>query len=246
MTMDHPYIKVPISMEVSASEVLEGISEIKGTLTFSEGVIGFFYRTMNMAQKPSEGVTVPISLDDIQDVAFRERTVPMKIILYPRRLDVMKDMPGAKRDKMEFQVKRGQKKEALKWVSLIQNKLYEAGATGMESVPFQLSSTNLGFTEHSGLLYLDDEFLVFDILSGLSGISRGERQLIKIEPSALERVRLERRGFKHALLIKPKKMDLLDVVPGTFESEVKLKIARRDYRAADRLVSRLQYLLTGV
>ncbi len=104
----------------------------------------------------------------------------------------------------------------------------------MNSIPFKLP--DVGFNEVSGYLYFEDEFLVFDVSSSFLGEFSEEEQTIKIEPAAIEDVELKKGVFKDKLCVRPKKVDLLKAIPGSFEEEVQLRIARKHRDKAERLI----------
>ena len=63
-----------------------------------------------------------------------------------------------------------------------------------------------------------------------------ERQVIKVEPRALEEIYFNRGVFGDRLCLRPKKYDLLTAMPGTHDEEVKLKLRRRYRKDAEQLV----------
>ena len=107
----------------------------------------------------------------------------------------------------------------------------------MHPIPFQLPDLNSGFTEVKGVLYLDDEFLVFRVETALLGEFDKEHQVIKIEPRALDEIRLEPGIFRDRLCVRPKKRELLTAMPGTYETELVLKIWNRHRARAEHLVA---------
>jgi len=110
----------------------------------------------------------------------------------------------------------------------------------MTSIPFQLPDINLGLTEISGMVYLEEEFLVFEVETALLGEFGEEEQVIKVEPSALETIRLEHGVFRDRLCIRPKKREFLRVMPGTYKEELKLKVWRKYRAAVEQLVDEIR------
>src|SRR5690554_972165 len=106
----------------------------------------------------------------------------------------------------------------------------------MIRVPFSLPDINFGLTEVKGALYLEGEFLVFEIEKAFLGEFNPDHHIIKIEPSALKDIRLERGWMKDQICVWPKKRDLLEALPGKFVSEVPLKIRRKHRYDAEQLV----------
>ena len=231
---------IAVSIEVALSEVLQGIGEIHGLLACGDEALIFSYQTKNLLGTTGEEQVVHIPYSEVQDVVYKNYVVAAKLTLRPKRLRVMDRMPGASRDKMVFKVKREDRRRADKLVTCIKHKLYEAYAVEMDSIPFQLASTAMGAKEHSGLLYLDDEFLVFEVQSGISGLSKNDEQIIKIEPSALVTIMVEQGLVKDTLYVQPKKETLLAVMPGSNKEVLKLSIAKRYRAATEDLVQRLE------
>lgn len=229
-----------VHVDVSAGEVLEGTGEIKGTLTYREDGLEFSYYTTNLLGQASEYKDLRIPLENINKVVFKSGMIFTKLILYPTRLDIMAEMPGEDREKMVFQVKRADREMGESFATFLQRQLYETNASAAGSLPFQLPDTNMGFTENSGLLYREDEFLVFDLHSGLAGITKSDSQIVKIELQALESVRRVHGNLKDVLYIKPKKPKLLEVIPGDHEVEVKLKVSKQHRENLENLIRELE------
>lgn len=230
---------IRVAIEVSVNEVFNGVTEIIGTLAYKEDGLDFSYHTKNLMGQVADYGESFISLDKIQEVVFKKGMVTTKLILRPKRLDIMQEIPGEDREKIVFSVKRADRDEAETLATFLQRRLHEIDATEAGSVPFQLPDTNMGFTENSGLMYLEDEFLVFDINSGLQGITQNDSQIVKIEVQALAAVRRVHGTMKDTLFIKPKKSQLLQVMPGEHETEVKLKVPKEHREALDQLIEQI-------
>ncbi|MFQ5568611.1 MAG: hypothetical protein ACE5G0_02985 [Rhodothermales bacterium] len=108
----------------------------------------------------------------------------------------------------------------------------------MSTIPFQVE--DVGLTEIHGELYLDHEFLVFVVETALLGEFRKAQQVIKIEPRAVQEIRLDQGIIKDKLCIRPKKRELLQVMPGRFKAEVVLKIWVKHRKAAEALVEKVR------
>ena len=108
----------------------------------------------------------------------------------------------------------------------------------MSSIPFQLP--DVGLREISGRLYLDPDFLVFEVQDALVGEFDKEHQVIKIEPSAVREIRLERGIIRDQLCIRPKREDLLEMMPGTYQTELRLKLWSKYRRPAEQLVEEVR------
>ena len=97
----------------------------------------------------------------------------------------------------------------------------------MISIPFEISEVHAGFSEAKGILRMEDEFLVFQVQIVTLGMFKQKPEIIKIEFSAIDEIRHERRLVSDRLYVRPKRVQLLDVMPGKHAIEVKLKIKRK-------------------
>lgn len=130
-------------------------------------------------------------------------------------------------------------------VGAVYHMLWPANEMREDTMPFKLSASGLGLLEHRGKMYLDDEFLVFELKSLLAGVENKKQQVVKIEPHALASVRLDEGGVSDAICIIPKKADLLTAVPGNHEKELRLEISKQHRVQGEDLVASLRKMLTG-
>lgn len=231
--------EIDITIEVNAADVLEGVSEIHGSLGHDDEVLVLSFYKKKLLGGVTEDETLSLPLKDIQDVKLKKGPVTTKLLLYPKRLNIIEGVPGNHSDRLKFQIKKADKQYAEPFVASLRSAIFNATEEGLDSVPFKLEDTNMGFTEHSGMLYMDEEFLVFDIQSGLNGVTRPTRQQVKVAPKALSGIRLKQGTTKDTLFIKPKKQKLLDAIPGDHKREVKLKIKKKHRVAVERLIQRV-------
>lgn len=92
-------------------------------------------------------------------------------------------------------------------------------------IPFKLPDD--GLHEVEGFVYLDDGLLVLDVKRAFLGIGEGTRTFVKVAPTALSDVVLDRGLVRDKLRLFPKRLDLLEAVPGKHPREVVLRIARK-------------------
>jgi hypothetical protein len=223
--------EIPVSIEVSAAEVIQGIHEINGVLTCVNDALIFSYRNKAFFRGNLEVETVRIPFLEIREIQYRNHVFAPRIVLKPRRLRIMESIPGASREEIVFKLKRRDLELADGLVSFVKYRLFELGATNGPAIPFKLPNTDFGLTEHSGLIYQEEEFIVFEIQSGVTGGSKNNRHTIKVEPKAIKAMYLEKGAVTDRLVIKPKQKTLLEVIPGDFQFEIKLAIPKR-YRAS--------------
>ncbi|MEM6644681.1 MAG: hypothetical protein AAF730_00360 [Bacteroidota bacterium] len=105
----------------------------------------------------------------------------------------------------------------------------------MNRIAFSLP--DVGLREVRGLVYIDDGFLVVQVKNMLLGMVDEEKDTIKIEPPALLSVHIRRGLIWDRLVIQPKKMDLLDMVPGQHKNSVDLRVLRKYRSDLERLLS---------
>ena len=108
----------------------------------------------------------------------------------------------------------------------------------MSRIPFQLP--DVGLREIRGKIFLDEEFLVFEVEDALMGEFDKEFQVIKVEPKALEEITLNRGFFRDQLLIRPKQHDLWRAMPGKYGTELMLKIWRKYRGPVEALVEEVK------
>lgn len=231
---------IPVSVDVSFGEVLQGTVEINGALSFVDDAVQFVYQTKSFFKRNKGIQTVRIPLEGIREIEYKGNMFSGKIVILPRRLQLMEDMPGDSRDQMIFKMKKKRHNALAKnLVSYVQYRIFEDGNASRASIPFTLGSTNYGLTEHAGLIYLEDEFFVFEIQSGISGLGKNDRQVIKIERKALDEVEIRQGKRTDKLYVYPKKTALLEAMPGDHREKVSLSIPKRYREQLEKLVGRI-------
>ena len=106
----------------------------------------------------------------------------------------------------------------------------------MISIPFEIDDWNAGITEAEGIVRIEDDFLVFQVQIVTLGLFKQDPEIVKIELTALNEIRLERRLIKDRIYIQPKKLELLEVMPGKHGIELMLKVKRKHRTKALLLV----------
>lgn len=107
-------------------------------------------------------------------------------------------------------------------------------------ITYKLPDMNAGLTEVNGAAWFENEFLVLEVETSLLGEFSKEHKTIKIEPSALASIAFERKLIRDRIILRPKKRDLLDAVPGDHLGELILKTRRADRAAAEEFVVELR------
>jgi len=110
----------------------------------------------------------------------------------------------------------------------------------MISIPFEIEDWNAGITEAEGIVRIEDDFLVFQVQTVTLGLFKQDPEIVKIELSALSEIRFERRFFKDRIYIQPKKLELLEVMPGKHGIELMLKVKRKHRTSSLLLVDEVR------
>jgi hypothetical protein len=240
--MTLPADSVPVSIDVSASEVLQGIGEIHGSLEAAEDALILAYRTKTLLGDFSNVHRVTIPLGDLRDADYNKTAIGTKLILRPRRLEVMEQIPGDNTREMVFKIKRGDRPAADRLAAYVKYRLYEQELDA-DAVPFTLPDKHMGFTEVSGVAYLEEEFLVLDIMEHSAAGTPQDHHVIKVELKALRQVHYNPGVIKDELIVRPKGLELLEALPGKHDVEVHLSVRRRHRKAAEMLAYRVQAFL---
>jgi hypothetical protein len=107
----------------------------------------------------------------------------------------------------------------------------------MNRVAFTLP--DVGLREIKGMAYVDDGWLVLKVQDGLLGVLDVEKKEVRIEPAALEDIRIRRGLLYDKLVLTPRRVDLLDAIPGEHRVSVDLSVWRRHRRDLERLLDEL-------
>lgn len=233
---------IPVSVEVDVSDILQGIFEIEGLLTYADEVLTIEYQRKELFSRSSNVSTLDLSLDTLREVILKKGIPGPKLILRPRRLSAFTDVPISSNAEIVLKVKWSNRKEAEALVAQVQRALQFRSQTADPS-RILFRAADVGLREIKGALYLeDDEFLVIDIENALVGEFDTKRQLIKVAPRALKEVRLEERRFRDRLYVRPNGPDLLEAMPGSHVVELELKIHPKYREHVDRLLYDLDRL----
>lgn len=233
MDLEPAELSVPVSVDAAISEVVSGTFKIEGQLRLDGDALVFDYRTHGFRAGSGSAATVRLPLDALREAELKRRPRGAAIVVSPRRLEVLERVPGATPDALTFGVAAEDRERAGVLVGRLQRALRQADAP--DALPFGLPSIHLGLTEVTGVLYLDDEFLVLEVGTGVSGGTAKTYRTVKIEPAALADVRLERGLVRDRLLLRPKTAELLAAMPGTHDGTLKLHLSKKHRPTAEHL-----------
>ena len=108
----------------------------------------------------------------------------------------------------------------------------------MARLPFEITSHQGHLI--TGLLFLEEAFLVFEIRVVKWGIQKQPTETVKVEFGALDHVRFDRGFFKDHIYVVPKRSALLEAIPGSHKGEIQLHIAKRYREQALALVAEVR------
>ena len=108
----------------------------------------------------------------------------------------------------------------------------------MSVIPFQIYDSH--GHKIRGVTFLEDEFIVFDVQVRRFGLINQAPEKVKAELGLIADIRFESGLFGDRIIVIPRKMELLDAVPGDHKGEIKLKIARRYRDDAEAFVQEVR------
>lgn len=225
---------LPVSLEITPSDLRRGVIKYTGDLSFDDEALVLTYRTTRLPSRVSEDTLLRLPFSDWQEISLKGK----KIQVQPRRFVAMEPLPGTPRDRLVLHIERADKKDAARLVADVQQRLAARFVADPPSLRFRLPDA--GVKEIHGLLYLEDDLLVFDLLMGLSTEFLDDHQLVKIEPPALREIAYSSSLTRAYVRVRPKKDTLLKAIPGDYERELKLKLAKNQETLAAQLVARVQ------
>lgn len=107
-------------------------------------------------------------------------------------------------------------------------------------VPFKISDVHGGFSEANGTMYLEDEFLVLEYRIEVAGVFDQSPETLKIELGLITDIEFKTGLFRDKVRILPKKLSVLDAVPGKNREVVTLKTKKKFRQTARRLVNEIR------
>ncbi len=110
----------------------------------------------------------------------------------------------------------------------------------MKPIPFKLP--DMGLREITGEVSVEDGYLIIKVQDALLGILDSDKDIIKIEPAALDAIYVKPGIFKDKLVVAPRKMELLNLMPGEHQGAVELHIWKTYRPEVQRLVDAFEAL----
>ncbi len=108
-------------------------------------------------------------------------------------------------------------------------------------IPFEYDVDDLN--EAAGFLYLEDDFLVFELQVLALGLVKRESEIIKAERSVIEDIEVRKGLIKDRLVVSSHSIKLLKAIPGRHATEIVLKIKKKHRREAEEFVDRVHLWL---
>ncbi len=107
-------------------------------------------------------------------------------------------------------------------------------------VPFKISDVHGGFSEANGSMYLEDEFLVLEYRIEVIGMFKQPPETIKIELGVISDMEFKTGLFGDKVRLLPRKLSVLDAVPGKNREVVTLKTKKKFRQTARRFVNEIR------
>ena len=109
----------------------------------------------------------------------------------------------------------------------------------MLSVPFSISDAHHGLSEMRGVVYIDGEEVVVEMQVKLFNLFKRPAQAFRFDVTDLDEVRHRRGVFSDSVTLRTRPMEIAAQIPGSADGTLSLKVRRRDRRAVDALLDRL-------
>lgn len=114
----------------------------------------------------------------------------------------------------------------------------------MKSVPFTVKEVHNGFSEGRGVLYVDDDEVVFEVHVTFLGMFDRGTTTHRFHLTDLDEVGHKRGLWQDHLSIRTRPMELVSVVPGSAQGALALTVKRKHRRDLDALLDRLDLWVT--
>lgn len=105
----------------------------------------------------------------------------------------------------------------------------------MNRVPFSLP--DVGLREIRGVVFVEEGFFVLRIEDSFIGVADSKTHVIKMLPTAVDDVYVRRGLASDRLIIRPKRSELLDIVPGQHASALELKVKKKHAADLERVLA---------
>ncbi len=237
--MPAPDFSVPATLDVSVSDVVRGTFGMEGDLAFNGSALAFTFVRKGIGNRVSDPQTLHLPLDGLRAVELRRGLPGATITVYPASLVVLEGLPGATPGKLVFKVKAADRARAAALAARVQQALTDAGPR----VPFSPPETGFRLTQRTGLLFLEGEFLVFEVGVGMAGFFQDAPEVVKIECRALAEVAYRRGLRSDQLVVRPKTRALIEALAGGDADTLVLAIPRKHRADAEQLAHETRRLM---
>ena len=121
---------VPVRLDVGAEAYMQGIYEITGLLSYTDGAVHLDYQPgrlayLGPAKAPPTTQSASFPLRDLGAITYHQHLFGSKIVLRPMRLETLADLPGYHAGELNLRVRRRHRRHAAALVSHIRLALSE-------------------------------------------------------------------------------------------------------------------------
>lgn len=249
--MARPPLSLPVHIEPSMSDVMQGTFEIEGLLRLDldEGTLTLEYQTNSSFLGSKTVHTATFSVDDVSKAESRRGFFRGRLTLFPARLAAFDGVPGLDAGRVVLRVRRthldtlaqfDRQLQAAHLFPAEQEPSHPADAS-LPALPFEIRAVHAGFSRASGMLSFDGDFVVLDVQVTALGFVKHEPFQVRVERSVIRDARLARRLRRDRLYLTPKKFELLAAMPGRHRDDLRLDVRSEHRDLAERVVAALNY-----
>jgi hypothetical protein len=224
---------IPISIEVAISDMISGVFEINGSLTILPDRLVLRYAGVGLTGRVRDRSEVDLGHDDVRDVVLKERPWGLRVVIHPKRLSAFADLPGESHDRVVLRAKRRYRAHLRQALVKFTEELRDREEYDIPGIPFSLP--DVGVAEVKGVLYLESDYLMLEVVSGLPGVTRSRTRRVEVAIEAIGHIRFEK-GLRKDSIFLDCGEELLDVIPGRHAGELRMRVSRRHRPDASLLV----------
>ena len=95
----------------------------------------------------------------------------------------------------------------------------------MRGIPFEVESSG-GFSQSRGVVYVEDEDLVFEVQTTYIGFIQRAPEVYRVELTDLDEVRYKKGFLSDRVTLRTRPLEKLTAVPGAAQGELRLAVKR--------------------
>lgn len=224
---------IPITIEVSLSDMFNGVFEIKGSLSILQDRLVLRYAEVGISGSVKDQTEVELGHDDVRDVVLKKRPWGVRILIHPKRLTAFRELPGDSHDRIVLRAKRRYRARLREVLARFTEELRDREEYDIPGLPFSLPDA--GVSEVKGVLYLESDHIILEVVSGLPGVTESQTMRVRIALEAIDALGFENGVIKDSIFLDSSE-EILEVIPGRHTGQLRMRVRRRHRQDSELLV----------